>query len=348
MCYFDYALYKRAKKITFILNIAAPLIIIGYLFFYAFTPQSFKYEKPKIITISEGDSLKKVTFRLYRKELINNPYLFYFIGFITGYSRYIQAGAYYVSIDQSPADVYHEFVNGKIATAKIIVPPGSNIFEIASILSKHKITGKKPFLKECFDKKFLLSIKVDAKSAEGFLYPDTFIFKINSKPQSVIKEMVSDFFKKTKNLKPALNYKNLIIASLIIKEADEKKQKTAAIISSVIHNRLKINMPLDIDSSSIYAKNLIVYKKYFRSADKFKLFLHIQPQYLKIKSPYNTYLNYGLPPTPIANPNLEAIRLAMNPPKTKYLYYISAKSGRTIFSANLAGQIKNIDKYLKK
>ena len=345
MCYFDYKLYKRVKKITFILEIVIPAIIIGYLFLYAFTPQSFVKKKQQIITIQNGNSLKQIVFKLYDKKLVNNPYLFYFIGFISGYSRYIQAGTYYVSINQSPASIYHEFVNGRVATVKVSIPPGLNIFDIASILSKDKITNKTLFLEKCFDEKFLLSLKIDAKSAEGFLYPDTYIFKINSKPKNIIKEMVKEFYIKTKSLNP--DYKDLIISSLIIKEANENNKNSMELISSVIHNRIKIDMPLDIDSTSIYSLNLIMYKNYLKTGDKYKSVLHMKPEYLKIKSPYNTYLNYGLPPTPIANPDIEAIKAAMHPSKTRYLYYISTKTGKTAFSDNLAGQIKNIDKYLK-
>ncbi|MGC8554119.1 MAG: endolytic transglycosylase MltG [Candidatus Acidulodesulfobacterium sp.] len=345
MCYFDYTLYKRIKKITFILKILIPIIIIGYIFLYAFTPQSFIHSKTKIIVVNKGSSLKEIVYKLYNKKVINNPYLFYFIGFISGYSRYIQEGTYYISINESPAEIYHELVNGRVATAKVSIPPGLNIFEIAEILSKNHITDKKLFLKKCYDKKFLLSIKVDAPSAEGFLYPDTYIFKINSNPKDVIKDMVNNFYSKTKKIKP--DYKDLIIASLIIKEADEKRKNSVSFISSVIHNRLKINMPLDIDSTSIYAMNVIMYKNYLGNGNTYKIILHMKPKYLKIKSAYNTYLKYGLPPTPIANPDLESIEAAIHPSKTKYLYYISTKNGKTLFSDNLSGQIKNIDKYLK-
>ncbi len=345
MCYFDYRLYKRVKKIIFILEIIVPAIIIGYLFLYAFTPQSFIHKKPELITISKGNSLKEIAYKLHDKKLVGNPYLFYFIGFISGYSKYIQAGTYYVSIDQSPASIYHELVNGSVANVKVVIPPGLNIFDMAQVMSKDKITAKKPFLKKCFDKKFLLSLKIDAKSAEGFLYPDTYVFKINSKPKNIIKRMVSEFFIKTKNMK--LTYKDLIIASLIIKEADENDKNSTGFISSVIHNRLKINMPLDIDSTSIYSLNLIMYENYVKTGDKYKPVLHMKEIYLKTKSPYNTYMNYGLPPTPIANPDIKAIKAAMAPPKTKYLYYMAEKTGKTVFSDSLAGQIKNIDKYLK-
>ena len=69
--------------------------------------------------------------------------------------------------------------------------------------------------------------------------------------------------------------------------------------------------------------------------------------YLKIKSPYNTYLNYGLPPTPIANSDIRAIKAAIDPAKTRYLYYISTKSGKIIFAKTLNKQNENIGRYFK-
>lgn len=346
MCYFNYALYQRIKKITFAAKIVIPVIIAGYLFLYAFFPQSYIVSKPKLVNITKGESLKEIAYKLYNIKVINSPYLFYFIGFITGYSRYIQAGTYYVSINQSPASIYHKLVNGRVATADVTIPPGLNLFQTAEILSKDKIiVHKKAFLKQCFNRKFLLSLKIDKISAEGFLYPDTYIFKINSNPASIIKEMVKEFNLKTKNLK--INYNDLIIASMIIKEADENNKNSMELVSSVIHNRLKINMPLDIDSTSIYSENMLAYKKYIKFGGDFKPESKMKSAYLKMKSPYNTYLNYGLPPTPIANPDRRAIIAALNPPKTRYLYYISTKSGKIIPSSTMKKQIANINKYLK-
>ncbi len=345
MCYFDYNLYRHFKKIAFYLKVFIPALVIGYLLFYAFAPQSYTDKKPELITILKGESLKETAYKLYDEKLVSNPYMFYCIGFISGYSRYMQAGTYYVSANQSPASIYYKFVNGRVAESSVTIPPGLNIFQIAAILYKNKITGKRLFLIKCFDEKFLLSLKIDAKSAEGFLYPDTYIFKINSSPADIIKEMVNEFYIKTKNMK--INYDDLIIASIIIKEAGGRHKNSMALISSVIHNRLKINMPLDIDSTSIYSQNLMFCKKYIINFGKFKQNSDMESSYLKIKSPYNTYLNYGLPPTPIANPDIKAITAALNPAKTRYLYYISTKYGKTLFAYNLAGQIKNIDKYLK-
>ncbi|MCL4542925.1 MAG: endolytic transglycosylase MltG [Deltaproteobacteria bacterium] len=345
MCYSDYQAYKRLKRIVLILQFTIPLTIIAFVALYTFLPQSYPYKKPELIAITRGDSLGEVIHKLYNKKLINNPYLFYFIGFISGYSRYIEAGTYYISANESPASIYYKFVNGKVATAKVTIPPGLNIFQIAGILAKNRITGSRAFLTECFNKKFLLSLKIDKKTAEGFLYPNTYIFKIHSNPQNIIKEMLNEFNLKTKNLK--LNYNDLIIASIIIKEADGNRKNSMRLISSVIHNRLNINMHIDVDSTSIYAQNLSIYKKSTQTGGVFKIKSNMKRAYLKIKSPYNTYLNYGLPPTPIANSDIRAIKAAIDPAKTRYLYYISTKSGKIIFAKTLNKQNENIGRYFK-
>lgn len=345
MCYFDHALYSKIKKTTFLAKILIPAAVIGYLAFFAFMPQSGNKGNSSLITISKGEPLKEIVFSLYKNKAVKHPYLFYFIGFISGYSRYIQSGTYYISSSDSPASIYHKLVNGEVASKPVIIAPGLNIFGIAKILSDEKIVDKKLFLKECYDKKFLSTLKIYRNSAEGFLYPDTYIFKIRSSAKNVIKKMVDNFYSKTKKLK--FNYNDLVIASLIIKEADEKNKNSMDTVSSVIHNRLKINMPLDIDSSSIYALDLIMYKQYIQNAGNFKVIENMDPSYLKVKSPYNTYANYGLPPTPIANPDIASLEAALYPVKSKYLYYISTKSGKTLFSRSLAGQEKKIDRYLK-
>ncbi len=372
MCYFNYQLPKNVKKIISALKYLIPLLIIIYLAAYAFLPQSFKYNKKHILfKIKKGDSLETIAYKLYKKKAIGNFYLFYFIGFISGYSRYIEAGDYYLSPSESPAALYYKFVNGNIATARVTIPPGTNIFQMAKILNKNHIVKEKAFIKTCFNKDFLLSIGVNKKSIEGFLYPNTYIFKIDSRPKSIIKEMYNGFKSKTAALN--LKYKDIIIASLIIKEAHgEKDMRT---VSAVFKNRLKINMALDSDPTAIYGKDLTLYDKYFNGTNNRNKYIKnnnsqnnkdnekqsagrdsrwrtykfpdsMKPSYLKIKSPYNTYLNAGLPPTPISNPNLQAINAALHPKKTVYLYFISTKNGKILFARTIKKQTYNINHYL--
>ncbi len=388
MCYFDYQTFKKINKIKKFFIYFIPLFLILYILFYAFTPQSYLKKHIILFQIKKGYSLKTISFKLYKKNIVSNPYLFYFIGFITGYSRYIESGTYYVSLNESPASIYYKFVNGKIATTKVTVIPGMNIFQIAMILNEKHVVKEINFIKASFNKDILLSIGVDKKSAEGVLYPDTYIFKINSTSKSVLKKMFNEFKLKTKNLK--ISYKDLIIASIVIKETNGKKDMKT--VSSVFHNRLDINMPLESDPTNIYAKDLSIFKKCISNARyknnkkninrinnktkydgqknnikltyvnninnsvkkkiKTKNFylkfpVSMNPSYLNIKSKYNTYKNYGLPPSPIANPNIAAIIAAIHPLKTNYLYFIATKKGKTIFAKSLNTQNNNIDKYLK-
>jgi len=368
MCYFNYQTSKKINKIKKNFIYFVPLILILYLLFYAFTPQSYIKNQTALFQIKKGYSLKTVSFKLYGRHIVSNPYLFYFIGFITGYSRYIESGTYYVSPNESPASIYYKFVNGKIATAKITIVPGMNIFQIAMLLDKKHIVKEVKFIKASFNKNVLLSIGIDKKSAEGYLYPDTYIFKINSTPKNILKKMFNEFKLKTKNLK--ISYKDLIIASLIIKETNGGKDMKT--VSSVFHNRLDINMPLESDPTNIYAENLNMFKNYEKNFhkyinktkfnDKYNKYSNgtkkktagfirfcnsMNVKYIKTKSPYNTYLNYGLPPAPIANPNIAAIMAAMHPLKTNYLYFIATKKGKTIFAKSLNIQNNNINRYLK-
>jgi UPF0755 protein len=374
MCYFNYQTSKKINKIKKNSIYFVPILLILYLLFYAFTPQSYIKKQTALFRIKKGYSLKTVSFKLYKKHIVSNPYLFYFIGFITGYSRYIESGTYYVSMNESPASIYYKFVNGRIATAKITVVPGMNIFQIAMLLNKKHIVNEIKFIKASFNENILLSIGIDKKSAEGYLYPNTYIFKINSKPKNILRKMFNEFKLKTKNLK--ISYKNLIIASLIIKETNGGKDMKT--VSSVFHNRLDINMPLESDPTNIYAEDLNIFKNYEKRYEKhlaqylnkkelnhnkknnkyskktnkrttgfIKFISHMNVKYINKKSPYNTYLNYGLPPAPIANPNIAAIMAAINPLKTNYLYFIATKKGKTIFAKSLNIQNNNINRYLK-
>ncbi len=362
MCYFvNYQTYKNIKRIIFFLELIIPAAALLFLTAYSFLPQTFRKEKAVLFSIKPKETLIQIVQGLSSRGAIRNPYLFYIVGFISGYSRYIEAGTYFVSLNESPAELYHKFASGDVATASVTIPPGLNIFQIARVLSKNRVTGGRQFLSECFNRKFLLSIGASGQSAEGFLYPDTYTFKIYSKPDEVIKKMVGEFmFKiKTLNIKnPIIGYKYLIIASMIIKEANGNIPGNMKMISSVIYNRIKRGMPLDIDSTSIYAHYLIKYRAgggadpYNNSTSphqgsKVKAVKKMKAYYLRLKGPYNTYLNYGLPPTPISNPDLRAIKAAMNPSDSSYLYYISTSTGQIIFSRTLESQNYNIAKFLK-
>jgi UPF0755 protein len=164
-------------------------------------------------------------------------------------------------------------------------------------------------------------------SVEGFLYPATYTFDPGTSPQDALQEMISDFINQDRSSDFAAKaqaqhltpYQALIIASIAEKEA--KIQSDYPKVARVILNRLAAHMPLQIDATSAYAAKLA-------NLDPTKVI------YSEIDSPYNTYKNDGLPPTPIANPGAPALAAAVSPAAGNWLYYVNGDANGDLFFTN--------------
>ena len=174
----------------------------------------------------------------------------------------------------------------------------------------------------------LIGKQGDWKADEGKYFPETYFVPKQFNLEDFRQLMLKTFAQKT----PAnLTREQLIVASMVEREAKEPQDRP--LIASVIYNRLEAGMALDIDATIQYA--LGFWKKDLTLED------------LKIKSPYNTYVNSGLPPGPICNPGLSAIQAAVNPAKTDYLFYIHDESGTAHFAKTLEEHNANVAKYLQ-
>lgn len=172
-----------------------------------------------------------------------------------------------------------------------------------------------------------LGQKGDWRQNEGKYFPETYLI-----PKQMELEDIRQLMLKTFNQKvPKITREQLIIASMVEREA--KTETDRPLVASVIYNRLEIGMKLDIDATIQYA--LGAWKKDLTLED------------LKIKSPYNTYLNSGLPPAPICNPGLASIQAAVSPAKTDYLFYLSDKTGVNHYAKTLEEHNANVAKYLQ-
>ena len=176
----------------------------------------------------------------------------------------------------------------------------------------------------------------DVASLEGLLRPDTYKISESQDEISILQTMVTAFDTHAgrlgltnANVQGRSPYEIITIASMI--EAEAKVPQDRPLIASVIYNRLAANMPLQIDSTVLYARG--------NPKDR-----HLSPKDLAIKSPYNTYLNAGLPPTPIGSASDASLLAALAPASTTYLYYVLAgKDGHHAFASTLQEQQQNID-----
>ena len=250
----------------------------------------------------------------------------YFNNFFHG--GVVRRGNYYLEKEHSVfALAYHiTSTNKKTPVVKIQIPNGSNVHEIANIIQKNF----QEFDIDSFIKK--------ASVYEGMLYPETY-FLVQGKtpdPQTVIQIMTKTFNKETKEIKKA--YKNkqsdfneiLILASIVELEAYKKDDQRK--ISGVLKNRLEREIPLQVDVSFKYINGKNTY--------------NLTTEDLKINNPYNSYVNKGLPPTPIGSPSIKAIDSVINDIPSNYLYFLSDRYGNTYFSETLKQHNINKRKYI--
>jgi len=184
---------------------------------------------------------------------------------------------------------------------------------------------------------------------EGYLFPDTYQFKKDTSIESIIKKMSNNFQNKVRNLIPTShNLTDVIItASLLEKEITSYYDRQ--VVAGIMEKRIKTGMPLQIDSSILYAKMLALNNTKFQHGTYTEKNEHnpVSIQDTKIDSPYNTYKYKGLPSGPICNPGINAIKAALNPIKTDYWYYLNTEDGKTVFSKTYEEHLEAKKRFLR-
>lgn len=284
-----------------------------------------------VFIISRGDSFKTIVKNLKEGGLIKSEDWFKIYSLITGSAHLFKPGSYDLSPSTNGRDIIRALILGP-QDIKVTIYEGETLVDIDKRLSDAGVIGQK---------KLIDFNEGRSQSLEGFLFPDTYYFAQSSSVEEIVEKLERNFQKKVSQLFNNNDYHDiLVIASLIEKEAIHPQDKL--LVSGIIKKRLEIGMPLQIDASLVYAKC----KRAFLSCDD--NIRKLTKEDLKTKSSYNTYLNSGLPPAPISNPGKDSIIAALNPQKSKYLYYLSdPKTGRTIFSQTLDEHNRNRFKYLR-
>jgi UPF0755 protein len=279
---------------------------------------------PTIIIIEKGMSLNSVSNLLLENEIIVNQNIFKLKVISRGLASKIPTGRFLIDGKISDAILIDLIFNKGPIKLKLTIPEGSqskNLFkDINSLLNTDY-----DFNKYFNSTEILEQYKLDASSLEGYLYPDTYYLYHDSSPEEIIDIMLSEFWKKfDENLQDRANqlgfsvHEVVTLASIIEGEAMLDSERST--ISSVYHNRLKINMKLQADPTIQYI--IPGPPKTLSNRD------------LRIKSDYNTYQNYGLPPGPINNPGIASIKAALYPEDTNFLFFVAQGDGSHAFTTN--------------
>ena len=309
------------KEINTTLSIAITILII---FVTSILSVNNREVNSSVITIEKGMSLNSVSHLLLENEIIVNQNIFKLKVITRGLASKIPTGRFSIDGKISDAILIDLIFNKGPIKLKLTIPEGSqskNLFKDINTL----LNTDYDFNKYFNSTEILEQYQVDASSLEGYLYPDTYYLYHDSSPEEIIDILLSEFWKKfDENLQDRANqlgfsvHEVVTLASIIEGEAMLDSERST--ISSVYHNRLKINMKLQADPTIQYI--IPGPPKTLSNRD------------LRIKSDYNTYQNYGLPPGPINNPGIASIKAALYPEDTNFLFFVAQGDGSHAFTTN--------------
>ncbi|MDR1086940.1 MAG: endolytic transglycosylase MltG [Endomicrobium sp.] len=271
--------------------------------------------------VKKGENFSTVASRLENQSLILSKKIFLFFVKLTNSQGRLKAGIYELSGNDGILKILKKLKSNSSNFIRITIPEGNNIKQIANIISDKVKIDKEKFIKI-----------VTEKNLEGYLVPETYFISPGISEEELIdimhnefdKKITQDMYKRAKDI--GIPFKDIIIMASII-EKETVKPEERSIISAVFYNRLKKKIMLQSCATVLYAMGVV----------KEKLSL----EDTKFKSPYNTYLHFGLPPGPISNPGIESIKAALYPADFGALYFVSNGDGSHLFAKTFDEHVKN-------
>lgn len=306
--------------------------------------------------VPSGMSISEACKKLEAEGLIRNQKLFYYSarypklkGFLYGKEAetdfVMRSGIYYLSPSMNIAEIQETLSSGQQEYIKVSLPEGLTISKIAAELEENRICSAADFISVCKSSDFAAKNGIAGESCEGFLFPDTYFLTAGMSAQTVAQLMLDNFFSKIKEI-PSLAdvnaaqlYETVTLASIVEREyrvADE-----APLIASVFKNRLRRNIGLYSCATVEYILTEIEGRPHPE---------RILIEDTKIDNPYNTYKWAGLPPGPISNPGLIALKACADTPKTDYYFFqiVDPAAGKHVFTTNFEEHIQSHSLYTKK
>jgi len=326
-------------KILLFLIIFSGLLTGGYFFILnqINTPVSGQFKEQSFV-IEKGESLKEIGEHLEKEGLINQDYWFKFYVLGKGWAGRLQAGEYVLSPSMSILEIAENLAGGKtVSDISITIPEGFTLKQIDSRLTQVGLIDKGGLLNFNQKEFLILNSQFSISNLEGFLFPDTYKFRKDNSLEEIIRKILNNFDKKlSEDLRAEIQkqrkniFEIITLASIVQNEALTNEEMP--VIAGVFSNRLTIGLPLQSDATINYITGKNLRQPSIKDTE--------------VNSLYNTYLHKGLPPGPISNPGLDAIKAAIYPQKTDYFYFLHPLNGPTVFSKTLKEHNSNKAKYL--
>ena len=289
-----------------------------------------------IITVKRGDTLASLNHELVQRGVIHSDWVLPVYARLNPQAANIKAGDYRIDASTSLPSLMNDITNGKVVVYNITVVEGKTFKDLRASLVQ--TAGIEHTLNDKTDAQIATLLGIDG-SPEGWFMPETYQFHRGSNDLELLKRMYGEMQRtleqewpnRAEGLPLANPYQALILASIIEKETGVASERPQ--IAGVFVRRLQKDMLLQTDPSVIYG-----------AADYHG---DLTRKHLQTDTPYNTYINKGLPPTPIALPGKASIQAALHPADGDSLYFVADGKGGHTFSATYEEHQQAVARYLK-
>jgi peptidoglycan lytic transglycosylase G len=307
----------------------------GWLAWALLTPVT--PEGQKFVMLRPGYSTRKIVAELEAAGVIRSR-----LGFILWHRIHrkesLKAGEYLFDKTARTLDIHDRLVRGDIYVHTVVIPEGFTLFDIAQAVQDAGLGSSQEFLAVAQSNTELISdLAPDAKTLEGYLFPNTYEFTRTQSMKDIAAAMVKQFRQVAEQIGLTSSgqgtdvQKTVTMASIIEKETAVPEERS--VVASVYYNRLARNIALQADPSVIYAELL---------NGNYAGALHHSD--MQFQSGYNTYTHTGLPPGPIGNPGRSSLEAALHPAQTDYYYFVGDGNGHHRFSRSLEEHNQNVAK----
>ena len=295
----------------------------------------FEEDGALFLEVRNGETAQSVGRRLENAGVIRNRYFWNMLFRLD--NDFLKTGAYRIELPATQMKIRSILTAGEQHLVRVTIPEGFTLGRTARLLEEAGICKADNFLAAASSREILDTYNIRAVTMEGYLYPDTYLFPLSYPALMVVSTMADNFFKRLDEIENELSVpirsmsaeeinSRVILASIV--EREYRVPDEAPVMAGVFSNRLRIGMALQSCATVEYVITEILGRP------------HPQVLYnrdLEIRSPYNTYLNRGLPPGPISAPGKIALKSAFEPASTNYLYFrlVDINSGRHYFSRTL-------------
>ncbi|MFZ3229572.1 MAG: endolytic transglycosylase MltG [Pseudobdellovibrio sp.] len=333
---------KKVKffLLSFIVLIVAAVVTVSF-FAYQFLGTGMSKDATEILfDVSPGASMTQIVKDLEDRGFIRNASLFLAYARIKKINTKLKVGEYALNKTMTADQILSALSSGKSVTRNFTIAEGLNVFDVAEIFEQSGIGTKVDFFALIRDKEFAKSLLgEEVETLEGYLFPETYKITKFETMKSIVTQMVKHFlvvWAKYEDLAKQQKWtRNQIITFASIVEKETGAGFERPLVSSVFHNRLAQKIKLQTDPTVLYGIAI----------NKGQMPTNVTKTDLQTPTRYNSYTNYGLPPTPISNPGEDAIKATFLPAQTKYLFFVSKNDGTHVFTENYAAHSAAVKKY---